>query len=270
MRRKPAVAGYFYPGQEDVLSEMIRGMTELEKKRKKAISVVSPHAGYVYSGAVAAHGYSALANDGKPDLFVIIGVNHHSYTSDPASIQIEGIWETPLGQAQIDSEIAKIISQNELIFDNAQIHRREHSLELQLPFIQYIYGPSIKIIPIMMSTSNIDTISKIGGSIANALMNKNAVIIASTDFTHFEKAARAREQDQKAIDAIKKISGELLVNTVKDYEISMCGYASTSVALIASKKLGANTVKLLKYASSGDTTGDNESVVGYGSLIISK
>ncbi|NVM05070.1 MAG: AmmeMemoRadiSam system protein B, partial [Candidatus Helarchaeota archaeon] len=156
------------------------------------------------------------------------------------------------------------------IFENSQIHKGEHSLELQLPFLQYVYGPEIKIVPIMMSSSTFKDFIKIGEALSDAITDKNAVIIASTDFTHFENAEDAKEQDQKAIDAIKKIDGELLFNTVKKNAISMCGYASTSVALIASKILGATKVELLKYANSGETSGDYNSVVGYGSLIISK
>lgn len=282
MIRKAAYAGSWYSGSRNELNNDLKDFFEAHKlgpKKKpivnksgerKIISIVSPHAGYVYSGAVAANGYAALAEDGRPDLFLIIGVNHRSYTIEPASVQAEGGWETPLGQSLIDVEVAKKICESDLIYNNTQIHKGEHSLELQLPFLQYIFGSDIKIIPIMMNSSNFKEIKIIGEVIADSIVDKNAVIIASTDFTHFESAADAKKQDQKAIDAIIKIDGELLFNTVRKNAISMCGFASTSAALIASKKLGATNVELLKYANSGDTSGDHNSVVGYGSLVISK
>ncbi len=282
MIRNAAFAGSWYSGNKDRLNKDLQNFFETHKlgpKKKpiinesgerKIIVVVSPHAGYVYSGAVAAHGYAALANDGKPNLFVIIGVNHSAYTTEPASVQVKGEWETPLGSSVIDSDVAKKLCENEFIFDNSTIHKREHSLELQLPFLQYIYGPDIKIVPMMMSSSKISDYKSIGETLADSLSGKNAVIIASTDFTHFEPAEDARMQDEKALDAIKKIDGNLLFETVRKHSISMCGYASTAVALIASKKLGATEVKLLKYANSGDTSGDYGSVVGYGSLIVFK
>ncbi|MHA1298079.1 MAG: AmmeMemoRadiSam system protein B [Candidatus Helarchaeota archaeon] len=282
MIRKASFAGSWYSGNETKLREDIKNFFENHKLgpkiqpivnengERKIITVVSPHAGYVYSGAIAAHGFAALAKDGRPDLFIIIGVNHSAYTTEAASVHTEGKWETPLGTSEIDSEVANKLCENNLIFKNAQIHIREHSLELQLPFLQYVYGENIKIVPIMMTSSKISDFKSIGETLADVISNKNAVIIASTDFTHFEPGDDAKEQDQKAIEAIKKIDGELLVNTVKKHAISMCGYASTSVALIASKRLGANKVVLLKYANSGDTTGDYGSVVGYGSLIVTK
>ncbi|NVM04838.1 MAG: AmmeMemoRadiSam system protein B [Candidatus Helarchaeota archaeon] len=280
MIRKAAYAGGWYSGTRDGLNNDLQAFFEThklgpkkkpivnEKGPREIITVVSPHAGYVYSGAVAANSFAALAEDGKPDLFIIIGVNHRSYTTEPASVQAEGAWETPLGQSSIDTEVAKRICLSKSIFENSQIHKGEHSLELQLPFLQYIYGPEIKIVPIMMSSSKFEEFVKIGEALADAITGKNAVIIASTDFTHFEHADDAKKQDQKAIDAIIKIDGELLFNTVKKNAISMCGYASTSVALIASKILGATKVELLKYANSGETSGDYNSVVGYASLII--
>ncbi|MHA1377532.1 MAG: AmmeMemoRadiSam system protein B [Candidatus Helarchaeota archaeon] len=282
MIRKASFAGSWYSGSREKLKEDMQNFFEKHKLgpktkpivnengERKIITVISPHAGYVYSGAVAANGFAALAKDGRPDLFVIIGVNHSTYTTEPASEYVEGEWETPFGSSKIDSEVAKKLCENKLIFNNAQIHKREHSLELQLPFLQYVYGTNIKIVPIMMTSSKFADYKIIGETLADTISNKNAVIIASTDFTHFESGDFARSQDQKAINAIKKIDGELLFKTVRENSISMCGYASTSVALIASKKLGANNVELLKYANSGDITGDYNSVVGYGSLIITK
>lgn len=282
MIREAAFAGSWYPGNANELNREMKNFFEThklgpkkepivnEEGAREIISIISPHAGYFYSGAVAANGYCALADDGRPDLFIIIGINHHTYTVEPASVQTSGKWNTPLGQAIIDSEIAKKILKKDFIFDNSSIHRQEHSLELQLPFIQYVFGPDVNIVPIIISASNFKAFKVIGESVASAIVDKNVVIIASTDLTHFESAEDAKEQDQKAISAIKELDAELLFNTVKENAISMCGYGSTSAALIASKELGATKVELLKYANSGDTSGDYNNVVGYGSLIISK
>ncbi len=281
--REPRYSGSWYPGTKKELESQLENFFKSHKLGpritlevndsgdRKIVSLVSPHAGYVYSGAIAAHGFAQLALDGRPDLFIIIGINHRSYTSNPASIQTKGGWKTPLGIAPIAEEIARQISEsNEKIHNDPGTHAAEHSLELQLPFLQYIYGAEIKIIPIIISIPTLANCRMIGTTVAGAIQDENAVIIASTDFTHFEDGKTAKEQDQKALDAILQLDEELLIENVKNHGISMCGYGSTAATIVASKNLGAKHAELLKYGNSGDITGDYSNVVGYGSLKIFK
>lgn len=283
MIRNPRYAGSWYPGTKDELDTQIETFFKshelgprmtlevTEAGERKIVALVSPHAGYVYSGAVAAHGFAQLALDGRPDLFIIIGVNHRSYTSNPASVQVAGGWKTPLGTAPIAEDIARrIVDSSDKIVDDIDTHRGEHSLELQLPFIQYVYGTDVKIVPIIITMASLANCRIVGNAVASAIQNENAVIVASTDFTHFENAESAKKQDQKAIDAILQLDEEQLIENVKNFNISMCGYGPTAATITAAKKLGAKKVDLLKYATSGDTTNDDSNVVGYGSLKIYK
>ncbi|NVM53575.1 MAG: AmmeMemoRadiSam system protein B [Candidatus Helarchaeota archaeon] len=282
MIREARYAGSWYDGSESALKESLKRFFEEDERGPKKIpeingdgernivAIVSPHAGYVYSGAIAAHAYAELAIDGKPDLFIVVGIDHQGYGAAPASIQSEGGWQTPLGTAKINAEVAKkILSKSQKLADSPRAHSAEHSLELQLPFIQYIYG-EIEFIPIIISTGSLSAFQEVGKAIAEGCKDENIVLIASTDFTHFESAESAKNQDQKAIDAILKLNEELLYNTVKQNGITMCGYGSTSTVIRAARELGAKEAVLLKYGNSGEVSGDHHSVVGYGSLKIIK
>lgn len=283
MIRAAKYAGSWYDGSKSRLEKTLNIFFEKDergpKKKpkvnengpRKIVGIISPHAGYVYSGAIAAHGFAELAFDGKPDVFIIVGIDHRGYGSSPASIQTEGGWETPFGIANINNEIStKILSNSSKISDSPNSHSAEHSLELQVPFIQFIFGEKAEIIPIMISSGSFSIFQEVGNAIAEGAKDSNVSLIASTDFTHFESAKDAKKQDEKAIDAILKLDEELLYNTVKDYRISMCGYGSTSTVIHAAKKLGANKAKLLKYGNSGEVSGDFQQVVGYGSLKLEK
>ncbi|MHC1592031.1 MAG: AmmeMemoRadiSam system protein B [Candidatus Helarchaeales archaeon] len=283
MIREARYAGSWYPGTKIELESQLEHFFKSHELgpritlevndagERKIVAIISPHAGYVYSGAVAAHGFAQLALDGRPDLFVIVGINHRSYTPHAVSVYTKGGWKTPLGTAPIAEDVAlKIVEANDKIYDDMRTHLAEHSLELQLPFIQYIYGPEIKIVPIIVSMPTLINCRILGNAISNAIQDENAVIIASTDFTHFEDGESAKKQDLKAIDAILHLDEELLIENVKNYGISMCGYGSTAATIVAAKNLNAKHVELLKYANSGDTTGDYSSVVGYASLKIFK
>ncbi|MHA1129925.1 MAG: AmmeMemoRadiSam system protein B [Candidatus Helarchaeota archaeon] len=282
MIRKAKYAGSWYEGTESGLRDTLRRFFETDKRGPKKVPVVnsnglreiiglvSPHAGYIYSGAIAAHGYAELAADGRPSLFIVVGIDHRGYGTAPASVQVEGGWETPLGVVKINSKIARdIVSNSEKIVDSARAHSMEHSLELQIPFLQYIYG-KIEFIPIIISVGGLSAFQDIGNALAKACNGKDVVLIASTDFTHFESAESAKTQDQKAINAILKLDEEMLYKTVKENAISMCGYGSTSIVIKAARELGAKKGILLKYGHSGEVSGDNHSVVGYGSLKLIK
>ncbi|HUY00577.1 MAG TPA: AmmeMemoRadiSam system protein B [Candidatus Deferrimicrobium sp.] len=282
MIRDAKFAGSWYNGSESALRQILKGYFETDKRGPKKtptinadgprnlVGIVSPHAGYMYSGAIAAHGFAEIAFDGKPDFFIVVGIDHHGYGAGPASIQCEGGWQTPLGLAKIKTDVAKkILANSQKIYDSAIAHNAEHSLELQLPFLQYIFG-EIEFIPIMVSSGSLSVFQEVGRAIAEGCKGEDVVLIASTDFTHMEAAEFARAQDQKAIDAILKLDEKMLYETVRKNGISMCGYGSTSAVIKASRELGATKAVLLKYGNSGEVTGDDYSVVGYGSLKLVK
>ena len=276
--RVPAVAGYFYPADEESLRRSIEesfrshlGPGELPKRvegPRSIIGLVSPHAGYVYSGPVAAHGYYQLASDGRPDVFVILGPNHTGLGSG-VSIMTSGEWRTPLGGAVIDEELAEEISEISDIIDvDEEAHRYEHSIEVQLPFLQYLYG-EVTFVPICMMMQDLRTAREVGRAISEALRGRDAVIIASSDMTHYESRASAEYKDQESIRAIISLDEELLYDTISRLNVSMCGPGPVAATLTAVKKLGKCEAKLLKYATSGDVTGDYSSVVGYASISMS-
>ncbi|TFG05134.1 MAG: AmmeMemoRadiSam system protein B [Promethearchaeota archaeon] len=282
MIRDAKFAGSWYDGTESTLRNTLKKFFEVDKRGPKTVpdinpngsrrivAVVSPHAGYIYSGAIAAHAFAELAADGKPELFIVVGIDHRGTGTAPASIQTEGAWETPLGAAKINSVIAKKIEANsERIQDSPRAHSFEHSLELQIPFIQYLYG-DIEFVPILLSSGALAAFQDVGTAIAQAVKGENVVLIASTDFTHFETAETAKIQDQKAINAILQLDEKMLYETVRQNGISMCGYGSTSAVIKAAWDLGAKNAVLLKYGNSGEVSGDYGNVVGYASLKITK
>ena len=283
MIREARYAGSWYEGSESRLKVTLKNFFQVDDRGPKKIpqvneegpreiiGIVSPHAGYIYSAAIAAHAYAEVALDGKPDVFIIVGIDHRGVGTSPASIQLEGGWKTPLGTAKINNPIASdILTNSRKIADSPGAHRIEHSLELQVPFIQYMYGSDVEIVPIIISSGSLSVFQDVGNAVGNACKGKNAVLIASTDFTHMETAEEARTQDQKAINAILKLDEDLLYNTVKKNRISMCGYGSTSTVIAASKIMGATKASLIKYGHSGEVSGDNNQVVGYGSIKITK
>ncbi|MCS4541856.1 MAG: AmmeMemoRadiSam system protein B [Euryarchaeota archaeon] len=278
--RRPAVSGQFYWSDPKDLLEQIsdcykhilgpRNLPETKAGPRKIVGAVAPHAGYMYSGPVAAHTYNELAADGIPDTVVIIGPNHTGVGSGVA-IMVEGAWQTPLGTVEIDSDLAKqIIKKSETIDSDETAHYSEHSIEVQLPFLQHIYNEKFKFIPICMMMQDLDTAREVGKAIAVAAKDKNVVILASTDFTHYESQKIALDKDLKAIDAIINLNETKLVERVIGLNISMCGYGPVAAMIVAAKNLQAKEGKLLKYATSGDITNDYSHVVGYGSIAIRK
>ena len=278
--RFPCQAGAFYAGSEKALRRQIEecflhkfGPGRLPKVKEKGkrglVSLISPHAGYMFSGPVAANGYYYAANDGRPSSIVILGPNHTGHGSG-ISMVTDQTWRMPLGDIDVDSDLAKEIQRSSHFIDiDESAHRFEHSIEVQLPFIQYIYG-HFKFVPICMMMQDLEVSRDIGEAIAKAAYGKNVLIIASTDMTHYEPQGVARRKDQLAIDAMLSLDEEALQSVVESNSISMCGYGPASVAIIAAKKLGATRAQLLSYRTSGDITGDGTSVVGYASLAIVK
>ncbi len=271
----------FYAGTAESLKAQIEecfmhklGPGKLPKVAEKGphslVGFVSPHAGYVYSGPVAAHGYYNMALDGKPEVIAIFGPNHTGQGSG-ISIMNEGVWRTPLGDAQIDTETANVvIGESSLIDLDDSAHTFEHSIEVQLPFLQYLYGSAFKFVPISFIMQDLESSREVGQATAKALMGKNAVIIASSDMTHYEPQKSAEKKDKLALDAAEKMDEAQLYSTVESHGISMCGYGPTIALITAAKTLGAKNAKLLKYATSGNVTGDFSAVVGYASIAFSK
>jgi AmmeMemoRadiSam system protein B len=278
--RLPCQAGAFYSSSAGALKKQIEecflhrlgpgNLPKIEAGPRRLISLISPHAGYMFSGPVAAHGYHFAAEDGRPDTVIVLGPNHTGYGSG-VSIMIEGVWRMPLGDVEVDTELASEVQRSsELIDIDESAHRFEHSIEVQLPFLQYVYGSTFKFLPICMMMQDLETSCDVGEAIAKASSNRNILIIASTDLSHYEPHKIAEAKDRLAIESMLKLDANLLQSTVESKNISMCGYGPVSAAIVASKKLGAAKAHLLSYKTSGDITGDQTQVVGYASLAITK
>ena len=277
--RRPCVAGAFYPADPERLKRSIEdcfthrlGPGELPGQKspdRKIVSVVCPHAGYVYSGPTAAHSYHHLASEAKPDSIVVLGPNHTGL-GGPVSLWGTGAWETPLGKAPINEELAgAILEASDIIDVDETAHLREHSIEVQLPFLQYIYS-EVRFVPICMGYQDLETSRKVGRAIAEASSGKDVLILASTDLTHMESKSSAAAKDSGVIDRIASMDEASLQQWVRSQRVSMCGYGPVSAALVASKLLGASKAEILSYTTSGDITGDASAVVGYAAAKITR
>jgi len=236
---------------------------------RKIRGLVSPHAGYMYSGPVAAHGYCKLAEDGTPSVFVILGPNHTGLGSGISVYPVEGVWKTPLGNVEVDSQICKkIVDVSNLVDIDERSHVYEHSIEVQIPFLQYLYG-SHRIVPICMLMQDLETSRELGEALATVLRNVDAVIIASTDLNHYESHDRTLRKDGRVIDAILRMDEEALFKAV-DEGVSMCGPGPVATMIVALKRLGQFKATLLSHRTSGDVTGDYSAVVGYASIVFER
>jgi len=266
MIRNAIVAGQFYPGSSDGLKRMIESMVDDRAEKVEAVGLVSPHAGYIYSGVVAG---AVISRVKFKDTFVILGPNHTG-RGKAFSIMTKGVWETPLGEVKIDSELGKgILDSSSYLEEDHAAHQFEHSLEVQVPFLQY-FKPDVRIVPIVLAHANGATYKKIGIELAGAIKEskKGAVILASSDMTHYEPHETARKKDRQAIDAILDLNEDELLKRVDEFDISMCGYAPVVSLISAAKELGAKKAELVKYQTSGDTSGDYSSVVGYAGILV--
>lgn len=264
MKRKAAVAGQFYPGRPDELRRMLGRMVESGAPKRKALAVVSPHAGFVYSGPVAGAVFSSVE---LPETFVILAPSHRPIRSLFAMMDA-GEWETPLGTVGIAADLAGgILGSVKSARVDAAAHAAEHSLEVQIPFIQF-FKAEAKIVPIAISyLAGFADLEDLGTALAAAITThkKDVLIVASTDMSHYVSREEARRKDFLAIQKILDLDPRGLFDVVKEEEISMCGFQPVTAALIAAKALGARRAELVKYATSGDVTGDSQ-VVGYAGL----
>jgi len=257
-----------------------------EDGARQIIGGVAPHAGLVYSGPIASHLYYRLAKDGRPETFVILGVSHGG--NPGFATMFDAVWRMPMGDVNVDSELAKsIVRHSEFVDINPGAHEGEHSIEIQLPFLQYMYGERFKIVPITVGYGDYDMCENVGTAIAEASedLGRDIVVIGSTDFTHygalygytpvgtrpFEKVLKwVYETDRSLIERIISLDAEGLIRKVRENNYTMCGYLPVATMIVASKKMGASRGELLKYATSYDVQGSTDVIVGYASIIIKK
>lgn len=287
--RRPAVAGIFYPAERDRLLDAIdecfhhplgplgegKGVdaqSSGEDKSKSIVAMVSPHAAYMYSGAVAAHSYHAASSlKPRPDLIIMLGPNHYGLGSAIATM-VECQWETPLGSVSVNSDEARRLVRLSGILDiDDYAHSRDHCLEVQLPMLQYIYKHEFSILPIVLWMQDRDTANDLGSAIAELVRSSSmdVLLIASSDFTHYEPNEEAYRKDGELIKTILDLDLSRYYTVLERLDVSACGYGAIGAVMVAAKRLGAKSARLLKYATSGDVTGDKGSVVGYASIILS-
>lgn len=266
MKREPSVAGQFYYGNASRLTEQVEACIDSSAKKEEVLGMVSPHAGLVYSGHVAGKVFSSVL---FPQTFILLGPNHTGLGSK-ISLMESGEWEIPTGIFSIDNKLShKIASGCSLITKDNSPHFDEHSLEVQLPFIAY-FSKTVKIVPIVMLPVTLEDCQTVGGAIANAVkaMNYPVVVVASSDMSHYVPEEIARKKDKLAIDRILSLDPAGLYETVSEERISMCGYIPVVTMLFTAKALGAQSAKLLKYATSGEISGDYDHVVGYAGVVV--
>ncbi|MDP9360355.1 MAG: AmmeMemoRadiSam system protein B [Acidobacteriota bacterium] len=274
--RPPAVAGTFYEGTPERLAAQVNACFAENPEpeiKERFIGAVVPHAGLMYSGHVAAAFY-ALAE--LPRRFIILCPNHTGF-GHFAAINREGEWHTPLGSVSIDTPLADaLMQQSALLADDPRAHAREHSLEVQLPFLQQLLG-DFTFVPICLGANRYDYCQEIGNAIAAvvatvianvaATTGESVGILASSDLNHYEDQKTTLRKDQLAIDEVLKLDPRELWRVVDQFDISMCGFIPTTTMLIAAKQLGAKSARLVKHATSGDINGDYAHVVGYAAII---
>ena len=275
--RTPAVAGMFYPKEAEELKSLVDncflhnfgpGKKPPTDSTKKIYGVICPHAGYVYSGPIASQSIYAISAN-PIELFIIVGPNHWGIGCNVASMK-DCSWETPLGTVDVDSEAANELTNiSDFIELDFFSHTKEHSLEVQVPMLQEVFSNKFKILPIAMIDQTKNTAVELGRGIAKIAKKYNAMIIGSSDFTHYEENEFAHKQDMALIEPILNLDIDTFYEVLNAKKITACGYGAMAATMTACKELGATKGELLKYATSGDVMGDKSSVVGYGSIIFS-
>jgi len=266
--RTPAVADRFYPGDREILARDIQEMTPVSATPaipQKAYAVVSPHAGYMYSGSVAAE---TMARVHIPETVIILGPNHHGQGAPIALSTIP--WQMPMGQVPIDTAITTaLLDASSVITVDETAHRFEHSLEVQVPFLQ-ARQKKLAIVPLVISHISYPLCQEVGAALARVIegAGKEILIVASSDMTHYESRAAADKKDHYVLKKLADMDPAALYRAVLDYNISMCGIMPVTIALIAAMALGATKVKLVRYTDSGAVSGDTNQVVGYAGVII--
>jgi len=273
--RRPAVAGGFYPAERGELQRALRGsymhdlgpkrMPPLEEEAHGVVACVCPHAGYKYSGPIAAHSYLEMSALRRPELVVVVGPNHYGIGGGVSTYK-EGEWETPLGRVTIDSRASKeLVELTGLVYFDPEAQRMEHSIEVQLPFLQQLYG-QFDFLPICLAVQDMATARGLGKGIAKLLAGREAVLVASSDLTHYEPSAQARDKDMALLEHVKRMDVDGFYATMERMKVTACGYGAIAAVMEACTQLKFTRGELLKYATSGDVTGDDSEVVGYPSV----
>jgi AmmeMemoRadiSam system protein B len=264
MKRMPAVSGQFYPGTASGLSRSLLELTREVKERSPAIGVVAPHAGYAYSGAVAGELFSSIQIPGRAVVFC----PNHTGIGEDAAIMSHGAWRMPWGDVPIDEELAaRLENACPLLREDASAHSREHSIEVQLPFL-HRFRPDVRIVPVALGRLSLEECRELGENVADAIAGdaERPLLVASSDMSHYVPDAVARTKDRMAIDRMLALDPEGLYRTVRSERISMCGVLPTTVVLFAARRLGATSARLIRYATSGDVSREFGQVVGYAGL----
>jgi AmmeMemoRadiSam system protein B len=280
--RRPTQAGSFYAGDAESLRNQIEYcfLHEFGPRRlptvkvdgsRRIVGLICPHAGYMFSGPVAADAYYALASDGKPNTVVILGPNHTGYGSGLA-VAAEGFWRTPLGDVEVDGETACQIVQKARIVDVDELaHRFEHSVEVQLPFLQYLFGSAFKFVPVCFQMQDLASAVEVGEALAAVLSDRNVVVIASSDLTHYEPQRSAVAKDRAVLKAVEAMDVSNFYSVIEGQDVTACGYGPIAALMTAAKELGAKEADLLCYKTSGDVLGDySGGVVGYAAVCFKK
>jgi MEMO1 family protein len=264
--RMPAVAGQFYPGSAETLSRLLHSYTSGSGEKLNALGCIAPHAGYMYSGHVAGAVYARLQ---LPSQYIILCPNHTGYGA-PLAIMSEGRWLTPLGEIQIDEQMCAALKREmPELMEDIDSQRREHALEVQLPFLQALTS-DFMFVPITVGTSRFESLSGLGEAMARVIgaQQERVMIIASSDMNHYESDSVTRVKDRKAIDRVLALDPAGLYDVIRRENITMCGYGPTIAMLTAAKALGAKSAELIKYATSGDVSGERDAVVGYAGIAV--
>jgi MEMO1 family protein len=279
-RRKPSVSGIFYSSDKEQLVGELKGCFTNKifgpgrlppsDQVRKIYGIVSPHAGYLYSGSVAANGYYSISSS-KFDNVILVGPNHYGLGSYVATT-MDGIWESPIGDVLVNPQVAKDISSKAKSMDMDEFaHSRDHCLEVQIPFLLYT-SKKFRIVPIILTNQDEYVALEVGSAISDtvkewASKEEEFMLIASSDFTHYESNSEAHRKDSQLIKSILSLDITAFYSTLRQYNVSACGYGAIATIMVAAKNLGATQGELLRYATSGDVTGDKSSVVGYSSIL---
>jgi len=265
--RHPAVAGRFYPGDPDDLRAEARDyLSQTTQATVKAIGCVAPHAGYMYSGHVAG---TVFARIEIPECCVVLCPNHTGM-GRALAVMSEGSWQTPLGEVPIDAQLAGVLKERfPALQEDAAAHRAEHGAEVELPFLQ-LRQPKLRFLPIALGTAQFEVLAGLGTALAEVIASQDepVLIVASSDMNHYESDAITRAKDHRAIERILTLDARGLFDAVTQQNISMCGFGPAVAMLTAARQLGAKSAELVKYATSGDVSGDRDMVVGYAGIVI--
>jgi AmmeMemoRadiSam system protein B len=264
MDRAPAVAGRFYEGDAHVLAREVRGFLAAEAAPRPAVGLVAPHAGYLYSGAIAGAVYARVA---VPPRVVVLGPNHTGLGRPAALWPAGGGWRTPLGTVPISQPLTEALAASALVELDRAAHLREHSLEVQVPFLE-VARPGVEIAALCLGPLELDECEALGRTVAAAARAHGALVVASSDMSHYIPAGEAREKDRHAIDRVLALDPEGLYRTVRREGLTMCGVIPATVMLFAARALGATGAELVRYGHSGEVTGDDDEVVGYAGIVV--